>query len=181
MKKTITFQINYHKILESVVYCAFKMGGSINKYNLMKVIFFADKYHLNRYMRPITGDRYVKMQYGTVPSATKDMIDTKDRDWVLHTLQIDDYPFSCETVKTDYLIKAKREPKIEYFSESDVEALDKGIAEYGNLSFKEVERKNHEETCWQKTDMNKDISFDLMIDDEKTRQYLREYSSIMVL
>jgi len=44
---------------------------------LLKLAFFADRYHLRNYARPISGDIYYAMKLGPVPSALKDIIDVQ--------------------------------------------------------------------------------------------------------
>lgn len=41
----------------------------------MQILFAADKYHLNKYGRPVIGDYYVKREYGIVPANVENMID----------------------------------------------------------------------------------------------------------
>jgi|GEM_PF-373852 len=43
-------------------------------YSVMKMLYLADKAHLEQYGRFITGDRYVAMKQGPVPSSTYNMI-----------------------------------------------------------------------------------------------------------
>ena len=108
-KKTtkISFEINAEKTLEAILYVAQKLGGKVNRYNLMKIFFEADKYHLNKYARPITGDIYIAMQYGTVPSSVKDFVDGDEL--VLASIGMDEYPFS----KEGHFVKANRNPKMD--------------------------------------------------------------------
>ncbi|MFB3902421.1 MAG: Panacea domain-containing protein [Acidobacteriota bacterium] len=44
----------------------------LSKLPAAKLLYFADKYHLTRYGRPVIGDQYVKMEYGPVPSKALD-------------------------------------------------------------------------------------------------------------
>ena len=44
--------------------------------------------------------------------------------------------------------------------------MDKGIEKYGNLEFAEVEYINHQEEGFKKTEKNKQIKFEDMIDDD---------------
>lgn len=184
MENKIKFEINYRKTIAAILYVISKMSGKINKYNLMKVMFCADKYHLNSYARPITGDVYIKMQYGTVPSAILNMIDGKDSDYYLNELKMDNYPFRIEIGEKNSkikLVKSEILPNMDLLSESDIEALDEAIKEYGTLSFDEVKEKNHKEKCWNLPEMNTYISFDLMIENEEIKSYLKENSKNIVI
>jgi hypothetical protein len=153
-------------------------GGKVNQYNLMKIFFEADKYHLNKYARPVTGDVYIAMPYGTVPSSIKDFI--AGDELALASIGIEEYPFS----KDGHFVKMKRNPRMDFLSQSDVEALDIGITQYGNLTFQQVHDKNHEEKAWLKTyhlQPNQVISFEDIIDNKDILQYLSENSHSIVI
>lgn len=44
----------------------------------LKLFFFADRYHLRKYGRPIFNDEYFAMNYGPVPSGAKDLVEGSD-------------------------------------------------------------------------------------------------------
>jgi uncharacterized phage-associated protein len=62
------FAIDEAKALEALVLVA-KAWPGITPFFVAKVFFLAEKWHLNRFGRPIIGDTYVAMQNGPVPSA----------------------------------------------------------------------------------------------------------------
>lgn len=165
---SIKFDVNERKALEAIVYVLSKRA-TVNVYNLLKVIYAADKYHLNNEARPVTGDVYIKMPYGTVPSVIYDM--TKLESLPLACTGLDEYPF--EKVN-GHDLKAKRTPDLSFFSESDIEALEYGIKEYIDLAFKEVEQKNHSEKCWIEGELNSPISYESMIENPEILKYLNE-------
>ena len=43
-------------------------------HKLCKILYFADQRHLSLYGRSITGDTYIAMQYGPVPSNVDDIL-----------------------------------------------------------------------------------------------------------
>jgi uncharacterized phage-associated protein len=49
-------------------------GRGLPLSNLSKVMFFADRSHLRQYGRPVTGDLYIAMANGPVPSRIYDMV-----------------------------------------------------------------------------------------------------------
>lgn len=176
--KSIEFKINYKKAIEVILYILNKNEREgINMYNLVKIIFAADKYHLNQYARPVTGDCYVKMQYGTVPSTICDYL--KFDDLALSFIGEKEYPFFKGEGEHNFY--PKRKCKKNLLSKSDIEAIEHGIKEYHGLSFDEVKDKNHDEKCWVKTRLNNVIPFELMIENETVRKYLKENSSNMVI
>jgi uncharacterized phage-associated protein len=63
----IRFNFDESKTLEALVYVA-RAWDAITPFYLSKVLFFADRNHLRAYGRPITGDSYIAMVDGPVPS-----------------------------------------------------------------------------------------------------------------
>ncbi|GBU21174.1 hypothetical protein R80B4_01063 [Fibrobacteres bacterium R8-0-B4] len=130
----IQFNMNTQKAIESVLWIIRR--GESNMYNIWKILFSAEKYHLNTYGRPITGDKYMAMEYGTVPG------------WLYETAKLERQGMGF--FKHGNTLIAEREPMPEYFSISDFEALQHGFDEYAGLNFGEVLKKNHEEPAWKK-------------------------------
>lgn len=163
----IEFETNYAKAIEAILY-VLEGQPSVNLYNVLKSIFEADKLHLNRHGRPVTGDTYIKMQYGTVPSAIYDML--KGDPIGLAELGEEAYPFFSQ----GYHLTAKRPANLDLLSESDIEALDEGIRKYRDLPFHRVKEINHREPCWQAAQLNCPIDFALMIENPEVREMLEE-------
>jgi hypothetical protein len=69
----IRFDFNPEKALEALIFVA-NERPNISFYYIVKILYYADKDHLNRYGRPILGDRYIAMEHGPVPSVVYDML-----------------------------------------------------------------------------------------------------------
>jgi len=130
----IRFNMNTQKAVESVLWII--QNGESNMYNIWKILFAAEKYHINKYGRPITGDRYVAMEFGTVPS------------WLYDATKIKRPGMGF--IRNANSLIAERNPMSDYLSQSDVEALNHGMNEYAGLDFRSVKNKNHEEQAWKK-------------------------------
>lgn len=48
--------------------------GKAQFHELFKILYFADQEHIKIYGRPITGDKYIAMKYGPVPSFLYDIL-----------------------------------------------------------------------------------------------------------
>lgn len=163
MAGRIRYRINYAKAIEAIVWLA-NERPEIDIYHIAKVLFYADKMHVNKYARPIIGDTYISMDFGPLPSGIRDLI--IENSWlspdyleeVSNSLRIDKVPYSKVT--------ALRRPTMEYFSRTDIECLKKALKEYGHKSFDELKRITHEEKCYIETDLNQPIDYLLMIDDD---------------
>lgn len=178
---SIEFKLNYNKIVQAILYVINQGNGSINKYNLMKIMFAADKYHMLKYIRPVTGDKYIKMKYGTVPSMILDMVDSDGIGTCLKELGLKELPFKLSN-KKENIVKSDTQADTKLLSPSDIEALDHGIKEYASLEFNEAVAKNHQEDCWLNADMNKQITFEAIAKDNPTGiEYLQACSHTLVL
>ena len=59
--------------IQAILYILDKMGGKCDIHKCHKILYFADNEHLSKYACPITGDAYVKMDWGAVPSCIYDL------------------------------------------------------------------------------------------------------------
>lgn len=162
----ISFTMNQDKALQTLLWILNQKPG-INVYNIMKVVFAADCFHLNEYGRPIYGDTYKAMKDGTVPSFMYDL--TK----LQHNVPF----FHCSKNG----LQANSVPNMSYFSESDLEALEYGLKEYADLSFGAVREKNHQHRAWKnhEAELNAgrkavDIDYKEMIDNPEVLADLNE-------
>ncbi|MDR1827958.1 MAG: SocA family protein [Methylobacteriaceae bacterium] len=163
----IRFTMNRQKATEAVLWII--QRGEPNPYNILKILFSAEKYHLNHYGRPITGDRYIAMEHGTVPSAIYDDIKNgRNPDYF----------------KEGELLKATRAPSTDYFSDTDMEALEFGFSEYAGKPFDDVKNRNHLEPAWIKAfenNPNSGIAFEDMIEEDWLRRDLETTAPSIVL
>jgi uncharacterized phage-associated protein len=114
------YEPNHEKATQALNFLADKAGGRIDRITALKLIFFADRYHIRKYGRPIIGDEYWAMQLGPVASMTDNiskkagLLDPQERSYSDKFLGVTDNKytiFSLSPVDTDV------------FSDSDIEAL----------------------------------------------------------
>lgn len=72
------FDFDYRKATQALNYFARQEGGRINKMKALKLVYFADRYHIRKYGRLVTNDNYLAMQHGPVPSTSKDIAEATD-------------------------------------------------------------------------------------------------------
>src|SRR5436190_235803 len=73
VRTMIRFNFDESKVLETLVYLA-RVWPGITPFYLSKILFFADRDHLFAFGRPVTGDAYVAMAHGPVPSRVYDIV-----------------------------------------------------------------------------------------------------------
>jgi uncharacterized phage-associated protein len=141
---------NLDKSLQVILYVAQSLSRK-DFHKIFKIIYFADRNHLAKYGRPITGDMYIKMTDGPVPSKIYDIFKavrgdsffTEDATRYAQLFDVHDWCF----------IQPKQAPNLDFLSASDIEVLDNAIAQYGTLSWDEIRQKSH------------DIAWSLALDD----------------
>ena len=164
MQQYPKFKVSYSKAIESIVWLA-NQSPYIDIYHIVKVLFFADKDHLNKYGRPILGDTYIHMDNGPVPSAVRDIVTQNLFLSPKHLQEIQD-SLEIKSRKDYYQISAKRPPNLDYFSKSDLECLVSSLEKHEHLSFDDLYKLTHSEKCYAQTSNKDEISYYLMVDND---------------
>ena len=143
---TMPMSFAYRKTTQALNYFAGQSGGHINKMKALKLLYFADRFHLRKYGRPITNDEYFAMNYGPVPSGAKDLAEGSDF-----------RPDAEKAYAGRYLdpvaqheFSSIAHPDLEVFSKTDLEALNFAWNQFGNLKEFELARLTHEYPEWKK-------------------------------
>ena len=140
------FTFSHRKATQSLNFFARQSGGNVNKLKALKLVYFADRYHLRRFERPVVGDEYLAMNYGPVPSGTKDIAELSDflgeeeASYGRAFLRpLDRFTFSSE---------AAVEPSV--FSASDREALAWAWKHFGHHDGFALAELTHEYPDWKR-------------------------------
>lgn len=121
-----------------------------------QILYFADNEHLSKYGRSITGDAYVRMDFGPVPTCIYDLFKAVRGDSYFAS-QVDNVRQDCFHFVNNKDIAAVASPDMSYLSESDVEMLDKYIDQLKDKGFSEVSDASHG-YAWSNTAQNGVIS-----------------------
>jgi uncharacterized phage-associated protein len=145
------------KVVHSLVYIAQKLGGVVDTYKALKIVFFADKRHLERYGRLIFGDTYIAMDHGPVPSGAYDVVK-----YVRGTaVWCKPHPLAKKALQAKGMnIIPLIEADLDVFSDSDLMCLDEAIEECRHLAFKELRKKSHEDPAFKKSNTNSEITIE---------------------
>lgn len=136
---------SYHKAIQALNFFARQNSDcTIDKLRVLKLVFFADRYHLRKYGRTVTNDRYYAMRLGPVPSATKEMVD-------LTLIDSRERHYAAE-----YLAKGKgtnslrsiADLDLDVLSETDLEALRFSWRVFGHRT--DVVSKTHSYPEWKR-------------------------------
>jgi hypothetical protein len=154
------FMLDKEKAVEALVYIARKVPG-VGRFHAAKILYFAERFHLREFGRPIVGDRYIAMENGPVPSFAYDVLkgtvapqDKETIEGALVTVSAYRHP--------EY--KAGREPDLSFFSQTDIECLDKAIEHCAKRSFGSISDETHKHLAWDRADLNGPMRYDDMMD-----------------
>jgi len=167
------------KAINAVLYVANRLKRR-DFHKIFKVLYFADREHLINYGRTITGDRYIAMNDGPVPSNLYDIFKSVRGDGYFK----DDGSFSCYfSVSSWDLIEPNKEADLAELSRTDIQFLNDAIEQYGAMSWDEVREKSHD-YAWRNTIINHPIDFEDMIresgGDGEFINYLQEQSALAI-
>ena len=137
------FKIDIEKSINATLYVLDKLGGRADFHKVFKILYFADQKHLSKYGRPVTGDSYVAMKNGPVPSNIYDIFKSIKSDSIFV-----DYGkkfVSYFDIKTNqHHVTAKLKADLEVLSETDIDCIDESIEENKHLSFAQLTDKSHD-------------------------------------
>jgi len=165
----VRFRVSHEKCIQGIHWLARHRPG-ITQYYIGKVFFFADKEHLLDWGRPISGDRYVAMEHGPVPSLIYDLI--KDTSGEPDEL-VDELSSRVEIVArgtTRHVYSKADEAEFPDLSETDKEYLLDALHKYGNMHFDELKRLSHEDPAyneaWALPGLNNEMNVRLWFGDD---------------
>ena len=165
MPAQIAFNPNKDKILEGLVWIAHKKPG-LTRYYFVKIMYLAEKLHLQRYGRPIYGDPLFALEFGPVPTITYDLV---KEDFNYRTEDMADAFYSSlsvsDTPKGYKAFTAKRAPDLDWFSTSDIECMEEAFNTFAGLPFSEIMDKTHREPEWRAAGVNGKIDYEKILDD----------------
>jgi hypothetical protein len=108
----IRFPYDPNKGLAMLEYLLELVGGKYNQMALLKLAFFADRYHVRNYARPVSADEYYALKLGPIPSNLRDIIETERY-----------YPDVIHFQSEHDVELRSRDIDLTCFSKSDVEAM----------------------------------------------------------
>jgi len=142
---------SYKKATQSLAFFTQKeIDNTLDKLKALKLIYFADRYHLRKFGRTISNDEYYAMDYGPVASGTKDILEMS----TFLDIHENDYASKfLEPQKANKNIKAINQVDYSELSVSEIEALNFVWDKLGskdnfylvNLTHQYPEWKKHEE------------------------------------
>lgn len=135
-------------IIESLCYILTKLKKA-DKIYLVKLMYLADKYHLMQYGRTVTGDNFIALGNGPAGSKTMDVLEFDRRvlgKYVGYAKEL----FTKGDGFEYFPGQGCSSDQLEWLSETDIEALDFTINNFGKMGQWDVVNYTHELPEWEK-------------------------------
>ncbi len=141
---SVHFKFDHERTLAALSFFASKNIPDLTKWRICKLLFLADKLHLTRYARPITGDTYYAMEWGPVPSDTLNALNNENP----LAVQIAETIVQVPDHYPKYALRPGKEVLRDSLSESDIEVLSEVVSQYGNLPFTKLNDIVHNDRAY---------------------------------
>lgn len=170
---------NIEKVANAIIYFIDNNIEHFGKTKLMKIMFFSDKLHLQKYGRTIFADTYYKYDRGPVAHLTYNILNS------INEVENDDLQeytndfanrIELTTVNDgDNQITTfiqKQDFRSEIFSKSELSVFDTIAKQYKAYTKDEISKESHELPEYINTKLNEIIPEIEMIDDMKMKEYV---------
>jgi uncharacterized phage-associated protein len=179
---TLQFRPKFDKIIEFMLYLA-HMRPNADKYQVVKLMYLADREHLNIYGRPITFEQYAALPFGPVASNAMDLME-HDK-FTFRKAGIKSLPFEIakkiiDTKEVECLSTPLRDIDVDIFSKSDIRVINDTIERFGDKSFDELFNITHEHAAYKRawrrrgSARSSPMFYEEMIEDDSMRKSVLE-------
>jgi uncharacterized phage-associated protein len=152
----VRFKLDVDKTVAAIVFLAASGTRDLTKHKIVKLLFLADKHHLVRYGRTVTGDRICAMDYGPVPSVALDALnvflgaDRANSEAREIAKQLSQYIVVDDRYRNKHFNAFRTCDYNRSLSPSDLGALEAVVKEHGAKSFEELKAMTHELFAYRK-------------------------------
>lgn len=148
-------------------------GGKANLLNLVKLIYHADKTHLNKTGYTITRDSFAAMDNGPVNSGVYDLL-KEARGEATPRPEVGDFARHYLIVDSENQVSMRNPAPEGELSDKEVATLKEVFSRLGHKPHQAYE-SSHDE-AWAKARKNKNqwMAYDDMVDDPETKRIIKE-------
>ena len=147
----------FDRSINSILYSLQKLGGSSDMHKICKILYFADQKHLSEYGRSITGDEYIAMKFGPVPSYIDDVLKALRGDSFFSSNSAIEPLKSMIVFENRFIMRGILAPDMDALSKTDIACLDYAISLCKDKNFEELTTFSHG-LAWSNTRRDRAIS-----------------------
>ncbi|MGA3266863.1 MAG: Panacea domain-containing protein [Verrucomicrobiota bacterium] len=142
----MSLSLAHRKATQALNFLARQAGGRINKLKAIKLLFFADRYHLRKFGRPVSECTYFAMTHGPVASEAKEVAE----DDAMLSAPARDYARKFLERTSDYDYTSVADVDKSVLSETDIEALTFAWENFGYLPKYQLRDITHQYPEWKR-------------------------------
>ncbi len=170
---------NIEKVANAIIYFLDNKIEHFGKTKLMKIMFFSDKLHLQKYGRTIFNDEYYKYQRGPVAHLTLNILNS------INEIENDDlkaYSDSLSSIVKLDIVNDNGEKITSFipqqnfnntlFSKSEISVFDTISEQYKAYTKEDISKASHKLTEYINTKLNNIIPELDMVEDTKMKEYI---------
>lgn len=128
----------------------------LGRTKLMKLLYFVDFDHCEKYGLPITGAVYRKLPHGPYPKVAEKLIQKMEKEKSLQEIKVDHKGYTQHRLMT---LSARFDAT--KFSGAELQTLEKVAADWADASAADIEAATHSEAPWASTEDGKTIDYEL--------------------
>ena len=153
-----TPKINKKKYKNAVIFFAKKIqNGTLGKLKLMKLLYFLDFDFFEKYGRSVTGDEYLRFEYGPVPRMGEKILkEMSGKEIKITKRKI------ADGLNDQLHIEALKDFDVNVFSKEELLALEEIADKWEKFTGTEMKNASHCEAPWIATKPNESIDYNLV-------------------
>ena len=146
-------------------------------HKICKILYFADQKHLSEYGRSITGDTYIAMRYGPVPSYIDDLLKAVRGDSFFSSVKEIEPLKKLIVFENRFIIRGLSDPDLNELSGTDINCLNYAIELCKDKNFGQLTEMSHG-LAWNNTRADREMSVKDILreigDDESYADYIAD-------
>lgn len=146
---------DFKKVTQIINYLIRKdeRAASMPELKIIKLVWAADRYHIRKYARTVSEDRYVAMKNGPVGSLTKDVAEFSDNEY--SKIEPTDFGYigsyiRFEKTNENGVLSSVNDVDYDELSDTDKEALDFAWEKFGKYDWRTLVEITYKYPEWKK-------------------------------
>jgi uncharacterized phage-associated protein len=128
----------------------------LGRTKLMKLLYFVDFDHAEKYGRPLTGAAYRKLPHGPYPKDAEKLIKRMEKKGLVKQIKVASGDFGQHRLIT---LGAKFDPNV--FTGAEMRTLEKVATDWADATASQIEAATHAEAPWAGTQDGKLIDYEM--------------------
>ncbi len=176
-----------YKIAQTILFFLEHDMQYFGRVKLMKLLFYADKYHLEKYKKTIFNTPYTKLRHGPVPESTNALLGDalslrqnigysleyeEEAKIINHYLEIKTKLLSNNNKMYHFQANDNIRYDKDFLSISEIEILENVVDEFKTMNTEDISELSHKTRAWKSVDMRQPISLYNMVDNMEDRKFI---------